>query len=129
LKAGDAAGAVSQFTAVRADLQASGEPELHGEWLAAAALGLGRAHRLNREPALALPELQAAERLLAQWHARGSLELAEARLAFAEGLLDTNDKPGAQAMWLRAQQAIDGQGQVAPRYREALRVVQARLAD
>jgi len=129
LRAGDGARATTQFAAVRADLQASGEAELHGEWLAAAALGLGRAHRLNHEPAKALPELQTAERLLAQWHAAGSLDLAEARLTLADGLLDLNDKPAARALWTRAQQAIDSQGPVAAHYREASRLVQARLTD
>ncbi|MBT9599103.1 MAG: hypothetical protein IV094_24240 [Vitreoscilla sp.] len=128
LRSGDGAGAATQFAAVWADLQANGEAELHGEWLAAAALGLGRAHRLNREHAKALPELQSAERLLAHWHAAGSLDLAEARLALAEGLLDLNDKPAARALWARAQQAIASQGRVAARYREALQAVQARLA-
>ena len=128
LRSGDGTGAATQFDAVRAALQASGEPELHGEWLAAAALGLGRAHRLNHEPAKALPELQMAERLLTQWHAAGSPELADARLALADALLDLNDKPAARALWLRAQRAIEGQGQIAARYREALRAVEVRLA-
>ncbi len=129
LRAGNPAGAMTQFAAVRADLQASGEAELHGDWLAAAALGLGRAHRLNREPAKALPELQAAERVLAEWHAADSPALAEARLALAEGLLDANDRPAARALWLRAQQALASQGPLAARYREALAAVQARLAS
>ncbi|MFO1338121.1 MAG: serine/threonine-protein kinase [Burkholderiaceae bacterium] len=128
LRAGDGAAAEAQFAAMRAALQASGEADLHGEWLAAAALGLGRAHRLTREPAQARPELQTAERVLAQWHAPGSPDLAEARLALADGLLDLGDRPAARAQWLRAQQALAAQGTLAARYREALASVQARLA-
>jgi serine/threonine protein kinase/tetratricopeptide (TPR) repeat protein len=128
LQAGDAAGAVRAFEAVRADLQASGEAELHGERVAAVALGLGRVHRLNRDPAKALPELQAAERVLAVWHVPASLDLAEVRLVLAETLLDLGEAPAARALRALAKQAIDSQGVVAPRYRDALRSVDARLA-
>jgi serine/threonine-protein kinase len=128
LRAGDATGAAAEFTAVRADLLASGEPELHGDWQAAVAQGLGRVHRLNKEPAKALPELQAAERVLAEWHAAASPELAAARLTLAETWLDLGDKRAARALWVQARQAIEASGQVAARHREALLAVQLRLA-
>ncbi len=127
LRAGDGTAASAQFAAVQADLQASGEAELHGEWLAAAALGLGRAHRLKHDAGKALPELQAAERVLAQWHAPTSPDLAEARLALAEAWLDLNDKTAARALWLQAQQALESQVPIAPRHRAALKTVQERL--
>lgn len=127
LQRGDAAGAAREFEAVQADLRASGEPELHGDWLAAAALGMGRVHRLNQAPDKALPELQGAERTLARWHAPASLALAEARLVLAETLLDLGDTAAARSLVARARQAIEGQGTVAARYREALRLAEARL--